>query len=1102
MSDDVLAFSKRRFMHSLVLEWHSAQTRGVNPFRQPYRRVVRPCQIKLIATSAMVFLGVLTAIYAPAGTADYLIDLWSSDNGLPDSSVTAITQTPDGYLWVGTYNGLARFDGVQFVTFDPFNTPALKHARVDGLFVDAQGTLWINTHDGSMTACHNGVFTHEWKGGQVTAVYLRTNQVLFATLFGQLVCRTGNLETHGEWQTLTLKGTTSGYSFRQDSRGAIWYVTRGGLLEKINGTNSETVSSPDFLTGENANCLAATGDGGLWIGTDKRILLWRGDHFEDQTPTNGVPVVNASFIANAPGNSCWVVGDGRVRKCVARRWVAEAESWRDMSSVDYAYLVAYEDREGGVWIRQYGRGLLHAKPDDSTQRISSAEGLPGDRVSSWFQDREGDVWVGVDRGGLALLREKNFQVIGVAEGLPIPAVCTVSEDSDRNVWIGTFGGGLNRWRAGGLKRFDLATGANKGSFFSTYPDSQGGVWLSGGREDLFRLENEQFSQPAGLVHGVKAILVDHQGRVWMGRQNGLTCMNHGIVTNFGEADGMERNDVRALAEDARGTIWIGTGDGMLYEFADGKFTPHPMNDGLKNQAIWSLLPTADGTLWVGTFRGGLLRFKNETFTRYTMAAGLPSDVICQLLDDGLGKLWVGSHKGIFYVPEKSFANLDAGEIPSLPCMAYGLYDGLPTLECSGNYQPACWHARDGTLWFATLKGLVSVRADKITVNRLPPPVIVEDIFVDGKSAAGEMSDAEKNTRAPGSFRTAAPLPIPPGKHQIDIHYTAVSFAAPDKVRFRYKLDGLDNGWVEADGKRSAHYGPLPPGDYCFHVSACNNDGVWNDTGASVCFRVLPHFWETWFFDVSVLVLLVAAIFGIVRSVITRNLRQNLAQLKQQRAIEHERERIAHDIHDDLGAGLTQIMLQSALAGRAPPEESPAHLAQISETAHELVGAMDEIVWAIDPENDSLDGLINYVGKFFQEYASLAGLRCRLDLPPRPPAFVLSAEVRHNLYLAIKEALNNAIKHSAGTEVSLQLITQRSGFTFVIKDNGRGFVPGNGQAPAREKDRIASGHGLSNLFNRLKKIGGTCTVRSEIGKGTVVELTVMLQHKGVLTGDSA
>jgi ligand-binding sensor domain-containing protein/signal transduction histidine kinase len=1079
---------------------------------------LRPLAILVLL--GLLFFTVRTGFCAPAGNSDFLIDTWTGQDGLPDSSVTAIAQTPDGYLWIGTYNGLARFDGVQFVNFDPFNTPELKHARVDALFVDAQGTLWINTHDGSMTACRNGVFTYEWQGGQVSAVFADAAGIYFALLRGGLVWRGGNLDAPGGWQSIQLAGPTTGNSFHQDAAGALWYHLRDGGVGRVRGTNSELLSGEIGLNAERVNYLTSDDRGRIWVGTDKKIALWTGRRFEDQSPTNGEPQLNASFIFCTSSNACWVFASGKVRESVDRRWVTEVEAWRELSQATAISLGAYEDQNGGVWFRQFGQGLFYASPDGRTQRISATNGLPGDRVSCWFQDREGNLWVGVDRGGLVRLRKKSFQVIGTAEGLPAPAVATVCEDRAGDIWIGTFDGGLNRWRDGALKQFQLADGANRESFFSAYPDNQGRLWLSAGREDFFTLENERITRAAGSVHGIKVILVDRENRVWLGRQNGLARWENDVATNFGPGDGIERTDIRALAEDRNGTIWIGGGNGVLYEFSGGKFTGHQMPDKLGGQTICSLLPDNDGTLWVGTFRGGLLRFKDGKFTRYTTENGLPNDIIAQILDDGMGKLWIGSSKGIFSLAKDSLAAFDAGKIQTLPCAAYGLYDGLPTLECSDNYQPSCWRGQDGTLWFATVKGVVSIRPEAVTINHHPPPVVIEQVFVDGKEISSDKRQVTGD-KLPADrpliihHSSLITLQIPPGKHQFDFNYTALSFAAPDKVRFRYQLKGLDNTWVEADGKRSAHYGPLRPGEYSFQVTACNNDGIWNDQGAAVKIKVQPHFWETWWFAALVIVTMVGAISGAVRFAVTRNLRRKLEQLKQQRAVERERERIARDIHDDLGAGLTQIMLQSALAQRAlesdkgqvtgdtlehnlmspdprPPTPHQAHLSQISETAHELVGAMDEIVWAIDPENDTLDGLVNYVGKFFQEFATHAGLRCRLDLPAQPPSLALTAEIRHNLYLAVKEALNNAVKHAAATEVSLQMKTQPAGFSFVIKDDGRGFEPGADQTAPADPDRIASGHGLKNLAARLEKIGGICRITSEPGQGTEVELAVAIK----------
>ena len=1073
------------------------------------RSSTHPAGWQKLMPAAVWFLAVLTLLAAgrvPAETSDYLMDVWTSENDLPNSTVTAIAQTGDGYLWVGTYNGLARFDGVRFVTFDPANTPELKHARVVGLFVDAEGTLWINTYDGSMTAWRHGFFTREWQGGQVSSVFSRSNQVLFAVFRGELVCGTGHSNAPGDWETIRLAGPTTGNSFNEDRTGTLWYLMRNGTLGRVQGTNSETLPAGTGVDGQTVNSLTADRQGRIWIGTDKSIAVWDGQRFADQTPTNGEPQLNVSFLFATASNGCWVFANGRVRKCLDRRWVAEADSLRDLTVGFPTALHAYEDREGGVWFRHFGLGLYHARTDGTIQRISSTNGLPGDRVSCWFQDREGNVWAGVDRGGLVRLREKRFQVIGPAQGLPAHAVSSVCEDGLDDVWIGTFGGGLNRWRDGALQRFDLPEGASKDFFFSVFPDSQNRLWLSAGREDLFVYENERITQPPTPVHGVKVILADRKGRVWLGRNNGLDCWADGALKNYGATDGIGLIVIRAIAEDQQGGIWVGAEDGGLYELKDGKFTMHRPADGLAGQAVWSLLADDDGTLWVGTFRGGLLRFKEGRFTRYTTKNGLPSDIVCQILDDGLGNLWVGSQKGIFHVPKTKLRQFADGEIKSVPCVSYGLSDGLPALECSGRYQPSCWRSRDGRLWFATMKGVVSTDPEEVNVNHLPPPVVIEEIVVDGKPILGNEGRIDENRKdqANRNFPVSAvglqkALQIPPGDHQFEFRYTAPSYVAPQNIRFRYKLEGLDSKWVEAGDRRLATYSHLRPGDYRFCVMACNNDGFWNEAGATVALEMLPHFWETWWFRALLSVVVGGTLIGVARFAATRKLQRKLERLEQQRAIERDRMRIAKDIHDDLGAGLTQIMLQSALARREPTQETQTHLTQISDTASDLIRAMDEIVWAVNPQNDTLDGLGTYICKFAHEYLTAVGVRCRLDLPEQLPHRSLSSETRHNLFLAIKEALNNVLKHSRATEVWLQLALQPSGFTITIKDNGCGFTPGGMASLAPAWGRIVSGHGLRNMAKRLETIGGVCTVKSAPGKGASVELVVNFEsgHSPVL-----
>jgi signal transduction histidine kinase/ligand-binding sensor domain-containing protein len=1015
---------------------------------------------------------------APTQTSDFMMDVWTSDDDLPDSSVTAITQTPDGYLWIGTLNGLARFDGIRFTHFDPLTTPALKHARIQGggLFLGRAGTLWINTYDGSMTSLRDGVFTHEWQGGQVSAVFSQSHLTYFALLRGGLIYRDANAPGNTNWQTIALPGATLGTTFRQDSAGNLWFLTREEVVGRVRGTNCEPVRLEELgLTSSTAKYLSADRHGSIWLCTDREIARWNGQRFDNLTPTNGPAFTNAAFVYSGDGQTYWVLADGVVRQAQERQWVGEAMAWRELATANRAFLSTHVDQRERVWLRSFGQGLFHTTGDGTPRRMTAAQGLPNNRVSCWFEDHEGNLWLGVDRGGLVRLREKRFHVIGAAQGIAVPAVSSVCEDPEGNIWFGTFGGGLYRWKEDRLDHFTLTNEVNPRAFFSVAPGRDHQLWVSAGNEDLYRL-TQGGAQTGSLLHGVKAILVDRTGAVWLGRPNGLVRLAGTNWTYFSALGELERIEVRALAEDRLGRIWIGGGNGQLYQYDNGEFTRFQATDELAGQAIWSLHPDDDGTLWVGTFRGGLLRFKNGNFTRFTTRNGLPSDVICQILDDGRGRLWIGSHKGLFHIAKEALHQPDAKESSAVPCGSYGLFDGLPTLEFTGNYQPTCWRGSDGRLWFATVKGLVSVHPDDIAPNSLPPPVVIETVQLDGRPWTNY------------SRRTPATLELPPGKHRLNFHFTALSFAAPDKVRFRYRLLGFETDWVEAGGQRSAHYGPVPPGQYRFQVVACNNDGIWSD-GASIELKQLPQFWQTWWFQGLGTVAVLGTIFGTVRFTTTRRLRRKLEQLRHQRAIAHERERIARDIHDDLGAGLTQILLQSSLARRDAEGQVQTDFTQIADTARELVRTMDEIVWAINPENDTLDGLVTYLGKFVAEFVSAAGKRCRVQVPPQLPAHSLSAEARHNLYLAVKEALHNAVKHSNAREISFQLLIRPDAFTFVIKDDGGGFDPAPTVPATADESRLAPGQGLRHIGQRLTAIGGTGVIRSEPGTGTTVELTL-------------
>jgi signal transduction histidine kinase len=420
-----------------------------------------------------------------------------------------------------------------------------------------------------------------------------------------------------------------------------------------------------------------------------------------------------------------------------------------------------------------------------------------------------------------------------------------------------------------------------------------------------------------------------------------------------------------------------------------------------------------------------------------------------------------------------------GQIQSVPCLSCGKGDGMPTLLCSGGLQPPGCKTADGRLWFPTSKGLVVVEPDDAKANPLPPPVVIEKALVDGALMTP-------------NGRSGSPMSILPGRQRYEFRYTALSFVAPEKVRFQCRLEPLDPEWMDTGTRRTANYTYLPPGNYTFRVIACNSDGVWNTAGAALAFTVQPHFWQVWWFRVLAGLAASALLTGVVLFDARRRMRRKLERVERQRAIERERARIAQDIHDNLGANLTRISLlsQSAHSELDNPRNAATQLDRIYSTARELTRAMDEIVWAVNPQHDTLDSLASYLGNFAQDFLGSLNIRCRLNVPLQLPHWPLTAEVRHNLFLAVKEALHNVVKHAAASEVYITVTTDPDSFTLIVRDNGTGFVL-DAPAPARlrEPGRPARGNGLANMRQRLAKLGGHCEIQTAPGNGTEVKFVV-------------
>ena len=1039
--------------------------------------------------AGFVLFGVALRVCASDISGDYLTDIWTADDGLPDSCVTSIAQTPDGYLWVGTYNGLARFDGIHFVLFDPLNTSALSDAHILQLYADDERLLWINTFDGSMTSYHKGDFSLEWKGNgeldpNAALLSSSSNQLTFLQNRSSLRHKLKSAPPGSGWENLVSTNLVAGGQCVQDESGTIWFRSPDKHLGRVVGTNFMLMPSTCGLGASRVNCLAKDSSGRLWVGTDAGIAMWNGKHFQNATPANSESPADAEFLSVAEDGGLWAIVNGNVRKAIGGRWMLEVESLTNSFAGSLSQVKAQDDHRGGVWLYNNGRGLWHIAATGKVQMFGSQTGFPGEHIRCFFEDREGNLWVGLDTGGLVRISERRFQTVDTGGQIMTKPARSVCEDSNGTIWIGTLGDGLESWQGGTLTNLPVPGGMGRESPFCVCPDASGRLWVSAGAEDLFVREHYEFKPVTPTVHGVKCILADRSGRVWVGTKSGLSFACKESPTNFKLYEGAGQNNVRALSEDGHGNVWAGGDDGTLFFIgADNSTNAFHPTDGSASLKIWSLLAEGDGTVWVGTSHDGLLRFRNGKFTRFGIKDGLPDNIICQILADDAGNLWIGSHQGIFRVAKSALDAFARGEIKSVPVNTFGRSDGLPSLECSGGYQPAAWRAQDGRLWFTTLKGAVSVQPGELRLNLLPPTVVIEDTLVDGNNL-NSIAKAQEKTDADGMVydRDREFLEVPAGKHQFEFRYTGLSLVSSDRVQFRYQLEGADASWIEAGTRRSAQYDLLPSGTYRFHVIARNNDGVWNETGDLLTLKIRPYFFETlWFRLLAGLgagVLVAATVWFFVAG----RLRQNLERLERQQAVERERTRIAQDIHDDLGANLTLI---ARLGHLARSEKTVERIEKMESTARLAIKSLDEIVWAVNPRNDTLAHLIDYSGQFATDYLYAAGLHCLLDFPEQSPTREVPSNVRHNIFLVIKEALQNIVKHSHATEVWLRISAAKHGLRIVIEDNGSGFEHGPENALA---------DGLRNMRQRMKELGGECRIQSRIGTGTEIIIEMPWPHE--------
>lgn len=974
----------------------------------------------------------------------YTIRLWQTDDGLPQNSVFALAQTPDGYLWVGTREGLTRFDGLRFTPVEDSGSPGLKDSWITALCATRDGSLWIATDNNGLARLKAGVFSY-----LTQADGLPSNQArcLLEGAEGSLWIGTegGLTRLHNrQLRTFTVREGLADNSVRalcEVRHGTLRVATKRGLSSLEKDGSLTTVSFPGGWNRNALRCVRDDRDGNLWVGSTDGLHCLRGTDRKFYGSGEGLP--------------------------------------------DRVINTVYEDRAGQLWVGTYG-GLARIL-DGQIVSWPTREDAFGDLVNTIFEDQEGNLWVGA-RDGLYRLNPARFKTFTTEQGLTGNNAMSVCEDAAAGIWIGVWGGGLNYLRGDKITAYP-DTNLQRDSVLSLCQGRDGTLWIGldfdGGLQVFKEGQRSAYSEAAGSVNApIRVIHEDRQGALWVGTRAGLSVLREGQFRNYGTTNGLPSDSITAICEDAQGVIWVGT-EGGLSRWRGGRFENFPQREGPSPIAVTALYPDAENVLWVGTGREGLYRFRSGRFAAYTTRHGLFSDEIYEILEDDFGCLWMSCRRGLFRVAKKELEELARGERTGVACTAFGKADGLLSVQCNGVAKPAAWKGRDGRLWFPTIRGVIAVDS-RIQANDRPPPVYVEDVRAERAGVTREAVGSwrpgiwpttgtanERDNQAAARVNRERPdgpaVVIAPGRGELEIDYTALSLQAPEKNRFRYLLEGVDSAWVDAGPQRTARYNNLAPGTYRFRVIACNNDGVWNMTGAALTLVLQPHYWQTWWFKAA----LVAGL-GLLLGLAYR------ARMGRLRELERLRIEIAANLHDDVGARLTKVAMITELVDRQTAEAHQAkpHVRAIAGTMREIIQAMDEIVWTINPKNDTLDHLANYIFQYAQEYFQNTGVRCRLDLPAQLPELAISTKVRHNLFMAVKEALNNVLKHAAAAEVRIALAVQDNRLNLTIADNGKGFDPAAAQH---------SGNGLENMKQRLAQVRGRFIVQSQPGHGTTVRM---------------
>ena len=967
--------------------------------------------VAALAAGLLASVSTVPAHSQPQSTG-YVTTVWGTEQGLPQNSVNAMLQDHEGYLWLGTFGGLARFDGERFTIFDAANTPGFGGARILGLFESRTAVLWIAATEG-LIRLDRGVATTYTERDGLPSAYVRSvredseGNLWINTARGVARFAGTKLQPYPSHHG---KAVTEFYLQARD--GSMWF--RSGRDVVRFGADGSTaargsVKPSGFLVRE-------ARDGSVWIAFRDENRLVRYDHgaFSDVPPprmdrrelTGEYKEVSAITLENdADGALLLLTPAGVIRIVDGRLTVPESldlpRNGSELPKVR-SFLV---DREGNLWIGTIGTGLVRLRRAPLTA-YGKGEGLSDESFNAVFEDRDGRLWLGGD--SLYWFDGHQFHLVPV-----VANILAIAQTRDRDLWFGGYGG-LYRWRSGVLSQFKIEAPAVK----AIYQDRRGTLWVGALKQErpggLYRFRDGKFEQVPG-ISDVSQIIEDRDDGFWVVGVEGLFLMRGGQMVRYDRTHGLPDH-----------------------------------SDDMRQDST--------GTLWLASYGGGLARFRGGRFKTITTQNGLPNNMLVGILDDGKGNLWVSSNQNIFRVGLKELNDVADGKIASVMPVSYGVGEGMRSSE-SNHGSPAGWNTADGRIWFPTLRGVVAI--DPASGNGFTPPVIVEEAWANKLALRRE-------------GRTS----VPPGNNTFDFRFTALSLSAPEKARFKYRLEPYDKDWVDSGTGRTAHYTNMAPGEYSFQVVAANSYGVWNDQGATVRFVLRPRFFQTNWFYLGCAAASLVLLWALHRLRLHQIAHEFNARLEERVA---ERTRIARELHDTLLQSFQGLMLRfQVVDDLLPPGQAKEALGIALERADQAIVEGRDAVRDLRSSTLLTNDLAQAVKALGDELASEDSATFRLVV--EGPARDLHPILRDEIYRVAREAVRNAFHHARAHSIEAE-ITYGESLRLRVRDDGRGMDPA-----ILEEGR--QGHyGLPGMRERARRIGGKLEVWSGKGAGTEVELII-------------